>query len=203
MTYTELKDALALYVEDFEVGFLGSLDTFIRAAEQRIYNTAQLPPSEMYAPLTVATNTITVPAGYLSTNYLVVNDVTLEQKDISFLREAYGPAETGAPRYYAQKNESTLVVVPVPDVSYDGELAYFAYPESIVTAGNTWLGDNYDQALLYGALVEASIFLKSEPDTMASYKEQFNGYMTLLKQQVDAKVKSDEFRDGKTRVTVI
>lgn len=202
MNLTELRNAISLTVEDEEPGFISSLDSFIQTAERRIYNTAQIPASERYATISINAQEVTMPVGYLSTNYVVI-DAPLEPKDMSWVREAYGPLETGKPRYYAQKDENTLVFGPKPNAPYTAELAFFGYPESIVTATTTWLSENYPDALLYGALVEASIFLKLEADTVANYEKQFNGYITLLKQQVDGRVKTDEFRNGKTRVEVI
>jgi hypothetical protein len=76
------------------------------------------------------------------------------------------------------------------------ELHYFFYPESIVTASQTWLGDNFDTALLNGVLMEAITYMKGEPDILALYQSRYQEAMMLLKQLGDAKEKGDSYRDG-------
>jgi hypothetical protein len=83
------------------------------------------------------------------------------------------------------------------------ELHYFYYPESIVTTGTTWLGDNFDSALLNGTLVEALRFMKGESDLVALYKGMYDNSLILLKQLGDGKDRQDAYRSGQTRVQVI
>lgn len=203
MNYTQLKDLVALTVEDQEPGFLAAIDGFIKAAEQRIYTEAEIPASRVFAnvPLVQGQREYTAPAGYLSSSDFYVTGVgSLLYKELSFLREAYSPSVQGVPQVYAQKNDNTLVVAPTPDGAYTTELEYFAFPESIVTAGTTWLGDNYDQTLLYGALLEAGVFLKLGEARMVEYQERYQSAMALLIKQVTGRGNRDDFRDGRTRV---
>lgn len=205
MNYAQLKDAISLYAENFETGFLDSVDGFIRAAEQRIYNLAKLPASNQNqtAQLTPGNRYLTLPSGFLSVNEVEVVSATgrtqfLLNKETSFLREAYpSAADQGIPQYYAMFDENTLLLAPTPDDEYPVELHFFGYPESIVTAGSTWLGDNYDQTLLYGALMEAAVFMKAEMD-MQMYFERFASAMSLLGVQVDVKNNRDWYRKGRT-----
>jgi hypothetical protein len=90
----------------------------------------------------------------------------------------------------------------MPDQSYVVELHYFFYPESIVTAGTTWLGDNFDTALLYGALREAIIYQKGEQDLIAQYEQKYMESMSLLKNLGDGKERSDAYRSGQVRYPV-
>jgi hypothetical protein len=135
----------------------------------------------------------------------------LLNKDVNFIREAYpNPADVGAPAHYAifgpQSNEITeltFILGPTPDAVYNVELHYYYYPESIVTAGTTWLGDNFDSALLNGALMEAIRFMKGEQDLIAVYKGMYDNSLALLKQLGDGKDRQDAYRSGQTRVQVI
>lgn len=200
MNYTELKNLIALTVEDQEQGFLDSIDGFIRAAEQRIYVEAEIPASRLFSPLNLVLGQreYTAPSGYLSSNEWYVDGVgAMIYKDRSFLKEAYPPNLSGAPRYYAQKDDNTLVVAPTPDDAYTGEIEYFGYPESIVTAGTSWLGDNYDQTLLYGALLEAGVFLKLGEARMVEYQERYRSAMAVLVKQVNGRGNRDDFRNGR------
>jgi hypothetical protein len=209
MNYAALSSAINLYAENFETGFTSSVDGFIRAAEQRIYNLANIPASNQNQQLTLTANNkfFTLPAGFLSVNELEVvpasgNSVSLLNKEVSFIREAYPNATTtGVPKYYAQYSDTQLILAPTPDLSYNVEVHFFGYPESIVTAGTTWLGDNYDQTLLYGALIEAAAFQKSnvgeELGDYGMYKERFDSAMQLLTRQVGERNNTDNYRTGR------
>jgi hypothetical protein len=82
------------------------------------------------------------------------------------------------------------------------ELHYGYYPESIVTAGTTWLGDNFDSALFNAAMVEAITFMKGEPDLVKLYEDRYIQSMALLKNMADGKLREDAYRDGQVRVKV-
>jgi hypothetical protein len=134
----------------------------------------------------------------------------LLNKDVNFIRQAYpDPTATGLPRYYAlfgsrlnDPNELTFILGPTPDASYGAELHYFYYPESIVTAGTSWLGDNYSPALLYGSLVEAYTYMKGEQDMLATYNSKYNEALAQLKRLGDGLERQDAYRNGQARVQV-
>jgi hypothetical protein len=135
----------------------------------------------------------------------------LLDKDVNFIRESYTlPNYTGLPQYYAifgpqytYPAELSLILGPTPDKSYNMELHYFFYPESIVTANQTWLGDNFDTALLNGVLMEAITYMKGEADLIALYQGRYQEAMMLLKQLGDAKEKGDSYRDGVPKYPVV
>jgi hypothetical protein len=126
----------------------------------------------------------------------------LLNKDVNFIREAFPDTDAafyGEPEYYAQFDQNTFILGPTPDANYAVELHYFYYPQSIVTAGTSWLGDNFESALLYGSLLEAASFMKSESDVVANYEKRYNEAMTLLKQLADGKNRRDAYRSGQVR----
>jgi hypothetical protein len=194
------------------------VNMFIQQAEQKIYNTVQLPNlrrnvTGVTAP---ANKYLACPNDFLSTYSLAVvnasgNYTFLLNKDVNFIREAYpNPTSTGLPAHYAifgpqssLPTELTFILGPTPNAVYTMELHYYYYPESIVTAGTTWLGDNFDSALLNGALVEAIRFMKGEQDLIAVYKGMYDNSLILLKQLGDGKDRQDAYRSGQTRVPVI
>ena len=111
------------------------------------------------------------------------------------------------PKYYALfgaqytlTNELSFIVGPTPDSGYTIELHYFYYPESIVTAGTTWLGDNFDSALLYGSLLEAASFMKSDNDTILFYQKRYDEALALLKRLGDGLERGDAYREGQTKL---
>jgi hypothetical protein len=215
MTYTQLCTNIQDYVENsFSADQLAN---FTRQAEQRIYNTVQLP--DLRKNVTGVTSAdvayLSCPNDFLASYSLAVIDADgnysyLLNKDVNFIREAYPkPSGTGLPKYYAifgpqsnDQKELSFILGPTPDQNYDVELHYFFYPESIVTAGQTWLGDNFDSALLWGAIVEAYHFLKGEPDLIAAYQNRYQEALALLKVLGDGKDRGDAYRNGQVRVPV-
>jgi hypothetical protein len=91
---------------------------------------------------------------------------------------------------------------PTPDVAYNVELHYYYYPESIVTAGNTWLSDHFDIALLYGSLVEAYTFMKGEQDMIALYDGKFKEAIGMLRNLGNGEQLTDSYRTGQPRQAV-
>jgi len=208
MNYTELKTN----IEDIcENSFTDAqLAMFTQQAEQKIYNTVQIPAlrKNVMGTLTVSNKYLSTPSDFLWSYSLAVIDAAgayhfLLNKDVNFMREAYpNPTDTGLPKHYAYFDDNTFIVGPTPDSSYESELHYGYYPQSIVTAGTTWLGDEFDSALLNGALLEAIRFMKGEPDVVAMYEKMYLQAITLLKSLGDGKLREDAYRSGQFRVPV-
>jgi hypothetical protein len=127
----------------------------------------------------------------------------LLNKDVNFIREAFPfPATSGAPTHYAIFDENTFILGPTPDASYSMELHYFYYPQSITTAGTSWLGDNLDSLLFYGSLLEAAAFMKSDADVIKNYTDRYNEAFIMAKQLGDGKDRQDAYRSGQVRYPV-
>jgi hypothetical protein len=199
------------YTVNQETVFLAEIPNFIMAAENRIYQSVQIPAirKNQTSGLTAGFQYLTLPTDYIYTYSLSITDpFTLNQyflvdKDVNFIREAY-PSEnvTATPEYYGQFDFQTLIIGPTPDQSYNCELHYGFLPESIVTAGNTWLGNNFADVLLYGSLREAYVFMKGEQDVIALYETKYNESLMLLKQTGDGKLRQSAYRKGQVRVPV-
>ena len=211
MNYIDLVAEINSYTENaFQTA---DINTFIDQAEQRVYNSVQLPALRKNVLGTTTTNNkyVTCPTDWLATFSMAVIDASnnykyLLNKDVNFIRESYpntNPAFYGEPEYYAQFDQNTFIVGPTPDANYNIELHYYYYPESIVTAGTTWLGDNFDSVLLYGSLLEAYTYLKGEADVMATYQKRYDEAMALLKQLGDGKNRRDTYRSGQVRYPVM
>jgi hypothetical protein len=216
MTYNELVTAVSDYSEN--VFPTSVMNTMIEQAEQRIYNTVQIANlrKNVTGSLTSGNKYLACPEDFLSVYSLAIYPAGggayeyLLDKDVNFIRQAYpNPATTGKPKHYAifgpqsnDVNELTLIVGPTPNASYGAELHYYYYPESIVTAGTTWLGDNFDSALLNGTMVEAITYMKGEPDAIKLYAERYLSSIALLKNLGDGKQRQDAYRSGQVRVKV-
>ncbi len=216
MTYNELVTAVQDYLET--TFSTTDINTMIRQAEQRIYNTVQIANlrKNVTSACTVSNKYLQCPTDFLSTYSIAVyppgggDYVYLLNKDVNFIREAYPSAsDTGKPRHYAifgpdssAVTELTFILGPTPDLAYGIELHYYYYPQSIVTATTTWLGDNFDSALLNATIYEASTFLKQEQDLLALAKDRYVQSIALLKNLGDGKQRMDAYRDGQVRVQV-
>jgi hypothetical protein len=216
MNYAELKINIADICENEFTEEQYAM--FTQQAEQKIYNTVQLANlrKNVTGTLTANNKYLAAPNDFLSVYSLAIypaaggNYEFLLDKDVNFIRQAYpNPATTGKPKHYAifgpqsnDVNELTFILGPTPDATYNAELHYYYYPESIVTAGETWLGENFDSALLNGALVEAIRFMKGEADMVKLYQDMYMQAIALLKNLGDGKQRTDTYRDGQTRVKV-
>jgi hypothetical protein len=210
MNYSELVTEIQSYVEnEFATA---DINTFIEQAEQRIYNTVQLPANRknVTGSLTIGNKYLSVPTDWLATFSLAVIDAAGEyqyllNKDVNFIRAAYPTTavlDRGLPEYYAIFDSNSFILGPTPDAAYTAELHYYYYPESIVTAGTTWLGDNFDSALLYGALLEAYTYMKGESDVLQGYQQRYQETLALLKMLGDGKDRRDAYRSGQVRYPV-
>jgi hypothetical protein len=208
MNYTELKANIQdicenTFTED-------ELAMFTQQAEQKIYNTVQIPAlrKNVSGTFTASNNYLQIPSDFLYSYSLAVIDGSgdfhfLLNKDVNFIREAYpSSSSTGLPKHYANFDDSSFIVGPTPNTGYTAELHYGYYPESIVTAGTTWLGDEFDSALLNGALIEAIRFMKGEADVVGMYEKLYVQAIGLLKNLGDGKLRQDAYRSGQVRTTV-
>jgi hypothetical protein len=208
MNYTELKANIQdicenTFTED-------ELAMFTQQAEQKIYNTVQIPAlrKNVSGTFTASNNYLQIPSDFLYSYSLAVIDGSgdfhfLLNKDVNFIREAYpSSSSTGLPKHYANFDDSSFIVGPTPNAGYTAELHYGYYPESIVTAGTTWLGDEFDSALLNGALIEAIRFMKGEADVVGMYEKLYVQAIGLLKNLGDGKLRQDAYRSGQVRTTV-
>ena len=235
MTYTELFTAVKNYLQnDFptntwtNVAGTGTItsdgtdqiDFFITQAEERIYNSVQIPAlrKNVTGVTTTGNKYLSCPADFLSVFSMAVIDggsyEYLLNKDVNFLRAAYpSPSDTGVPKYYALfgptvanniiTDELSFILAPTPDAAYSIELHYYYYPESITVGNRTWLGDNYSPVLLYGTLVEAYTFLKGEADMIAQYEKKYQEAMGQLNRLGTGLERGDAYRDGQAKIKVM
>ena len=208
MNYTELKTN----VQDIcEVTFTDAqLALFTEQAEQKIYNTVQIPAlrKNVSGVMTSSNEYLSTPSDFLYVYSLAVVDGSgnftfLLNKDVNFIREAYpSSSSTGTPKHYALFDNDTILLGPTPNSGFTTQLHYGYYPQTIVVAATTWLGEEFDSALLNGTLVEAIRFMKGEPDMIALYEKMYASAVALLKILGDGKLRSDTYRSGQARLEV-
>ena len=208
MNYTEITATIQSYLETTETDFVSYIDQFIKSAEEHIRRSAQLPVSRknVTGTMTSGNQYLSTPEDFLASYSLAVvnSDVFyyLEEKEVSFIREAYTTvADTAPPKYYALFDHNTFILGPTPDAAYPTELHYYYDEESIVDAagGTTWIGDNAENALLYGALVQGYTYLKGEADLIAQYQSEYDTALSELQLLVEGRNRKDTYTSPNQR----
>ena len=210
MNYSQLVTQIQDYVQSSETSFVANIPTFVQLAEERIFNSVQIPDirRNQIGTLTPSNKYLSVPSDWLATFSLAViaadgSQSFLLDKDVNFIRECYpDPSSNGVPKFYGIFDANTFILGPTPDSNYQVELHYYYYPESIVTAGTSWIGDNFETVLLYGSLREAYTYLKGEQDLIANYEAKYQEAMTQLMRLGDGLNRRDAYRSGQVRIPV-
>ena len=214
LTYAQLSAAIQNYTEVTEASFVANIPTFVQNTETLVNNYVQLQAVRTNVTGVTTANLpyVALPPDFLSVFALSVFTTTtvngvpqttqtyLYQKDVEYIREAYPfPGVSGTPQYYGIFDNTSFILGPTPDAQYSVEMHYYAYPQSIVTAGTSWLGTNFSNVLLWGSLVEAYIYMKGEADLIQAYQQKFQEAMGLLKQLGDGKDRQDTYRVTQVR----
>tara|TARA_Y100000114_G_C11691718_1_gene293918 strand:+ start:323 stop:973 length:651 start_codon:yes stop_codon:yes gene_type:complete len=207
-TYLQLKDAIKQYAEYEETSFVNNIPLFIRLSEERILKSVQLSlfRKNATAQTTASIQYIKVPSDFLAPFSMSMTGSNgdkffLDFKDPSFLQQyTPDPTTTGLPRYYCVFDVNNFLMAPTPNAAFTAELHYFYRPQSITElsdSGTTWLSENAEMALLYGAMIEAYIYMKGDQDMMAMYNKRFEESIVGIKMLGEAKETTDEYRTGK------
>ena len=206
MSYTlaSLKTAVQDWLQVDETTFNDNLDEMIQNAEARIFKLVQLPEQRKNVTANVSQNNrfLATPTDFYAPFSLAVIDsgryYYLLFKHPSFIKQ-YAPGQTtrGRPKYYSQFDELAFELSPVPDADYDIELHYLYKPNSLTQGGDsgtTLLSTDYPEALLYGTLAEATIFLKEPPDVIAMVEGRFKEAVLRMKNLSEGRGTRDEYR---------
>lgn len=210
MTYAELKSLVQNYLQNTETQFVSDLPKLIEQTEERILKTINLPVfrKNVSGTLTSGNQYLATPSDFLDSFSLSLTSSSEQSfllfKDVNFVREAYPNASiTGTPKHYALFDDTTFIVGPTPNASFAVELHYFYRPTSITAgadSGTTWLSTNATNALLYGCLLEAYIYMKGEPDLMGVYDNKYQQALARLKTLGEGDNKVDSYRDDSYRI---
>ncbi len=208
MNYTEITNAIKEYTDNTETTFVNNIPNFVRQTEERIYRSILIPElrKNVTTSLTTSNRFLAKPTDFLAVFSIAVVDGSsnysfLLPKDVNFIREAYpATATSGLPVYYSLFDGDNFLIAPTPDSTYTVQLHYYYDPPSIVTSSTSWLGDNAEATLLYGALVEAYTFMKGEADIISFYKTRYDEAMAGLQQLADGRNKRDSYRNGEPRI---
>lgn len=208
-TYAQLRQTIQDYVENDEATFVNNIPLFIRLAEERILKSVQLNlfQKNQFGNMTSGNQFLGAPSDFLAPFSLSIDTDDgkefLQFKELDFV-QTYNPdaSVTGEPKYYAQFDFDNFIIAPTPDSSYTVDIHYLYRPASL-TAGaddaTSWLSENAEITLLYGALVEAYTFMKGEPQYLQLYNQRFAESIGRLKNLGEAQETIDEYRYGAVR----
>ena len=208
-TYTTLTQAIKDYTENTETTFVSNIPVFVKTTEEQLLRSIQLPDfrKNVTGTLTQSNQYLATPSDFLYPYSLAIDNSGYEFlifKDVNFIREAFPDSTaTGVPKYYSIFDDETFLVAPTPNGNFTAELHYSYLPQSIVDAatGTSWLGDNATNALLYGSLVQAYIFMKGEPDIIQQYQQQFEIAVRQLKKECEGFNRTDAYRTGQASIS--
>jgi len=205
-TFAQLKTAIQDFAENTETSFVTNLPVFIRAAEERIFKLVDLENfrKNVSASVTTSNRFLQAPSDFLASFSLSIEVSSskkfLLQKDVNFLQEYWPNSSlTGEPEFYALFDDSNFLIAPTPDSGYSVELHYYYRPASLTAgaeSGTTFLSINAPNAILFGSLVEAYIYMKGEQDVLAMYEKRFEEALMRLKDLAEARENNDAYRKG-------
>lgn len=208
MDYTDIYDLTVAYTENTETSFLANIPNFVKLTEEAIYRAVDLPFQTKVSVSLMSTphvNSVTLPSDFLTFDYMFVVGVDgkynmLLNKEVDYIYQAYGdPTYEAMPEYYSLQNNNTVVFGPTPDRAYDFHMQYENKPDSIVDTGTSWVGDNCENALLYGTLVNAYTYMKGEDTLLASYKQMFSDAIGVAKSMAETWEHTDTYRNQRPR----
>lgn len=205
-TFAQLKTAIQDFAENTETSFVTNLPVFIRAAEERIFKLVDLENfrKNVSASMTTSNRFLQAPSDFLASFSLSIEVSSskkfLLQKDVNFLQEYWPNSSlTGEPEFYALFDDSNFLIAPTPDSGYSVEVHYYYRPASLTAgaeSGTTFLSINAPNAILFGSLVEAYIYMKGEQDVLAMYEKRFEEALMRLKDLAEARENNDAYRKG-------
>jgi|TARA_R110001583_G_scaffold173925_2_gene328080 hypothetical protein len=203
-TLATLKTAVQDYLQVSETTFTNNLNNFIKESESRIFKLVQLPEQRKNVQgVTAASNRfLATPSDFSSPFSLaIISSSTYYYCDFkhpSFIKEySSSTATTGRPKYYSLFSETAFELGPIPDQNYTVELHYLYKPASLTSgadSGTSLLSTDHPDALLYGTLTEAAVFLKEAPDVIGNFETRFKEAIARMKNLSEGRETRDEYR---------
>ena len=185
MTYAELTAKIRNYTEvDSNVFTQSIIDGFILDSEYRILRDVDSDNNRKYATATVVASQAYVSTPSTGTDQTLIireaqiipsgvytgPNAVVEYRDTGFINEYNASNATGLPKYFSYWDEDTIVVAPIPDLTYTMQLNYILKPTGLSSSNTTsYLSNQFPTGLLYACLVEAYGFLKGPADICLLY----------------------------------
>ena len=213
ITYSNFLTQVRNYTEvDSNVLSDTLIDQFIRNTELEIAGKVDYDDTRKYATSSFTANKryVVTPSDFLIIRSLqVFADASItsarqfmEKRDTSFISEFNSSNATGKPKYYANWDDSTIVVAPIPDIAYGLQLNYIVTPPHFDSTTTTFLSQYQESMLLHGVLSECFAYLKGPMDMYNLYKSKYNEEIQAFAIQQMGRRRRAEFDDGVPRLKV-
>ena len=127
----------------------------------------------------------------------------LEKKDTSFIAE-FAPNETvtGTPKYFANWDETNILLAPTPNAAFEVQINYIKDPPHFDSSTNTFLSEHQEAMLLYGVLRECFGFLKGPDDLYKLYSDRYNQSIQAFGLQQMGRRRRGEYDSGVPRIKI-
>jgi len=210
ITYSNFLTQVRNYTEvDSNVLSNTLLDQFIRNTELDIAGKVDYDDLRKYANsnTTSGNRYVSMPSDLLILRsvQIISSNVRdfLEKRDTSFISEfAPNDTVTGTPKYFANWDETNILLAPTPNAAFDIQINYIKDPPHFDSSTNTFLSEHQEGLLLYGVLVECFSFLKGPTDLYNLYRQRYDESMQAFAVQQMGRRRRGEFDDGVPRLKV-
>ena len=185
------------------------LDQFIRNVELDIAGQVDYDDLRKYATSNTTANNryVSMPSDLLILRsvQIISSNVRdfLEKKDTSFIAE-FAPNETvtGTPKYFANWDETNILLAPTPNAAFEIQINYIKDPPHFDSSTNTFLSEHQEAMLLYGVLRECFGFLKGPDDLYKLYSDRYNQNIQAFGLQQMGRRRRGEYDSGVPRIKI-
>jgi hypothetical protein len=215
MTYTELVQKIRDYTEvDANVFTSTIVNGFILDAEWRIQRDVDSDNNRAYATASIIAGQQYVSTPLLTDQTLIIREAQIipggaytgpnavvEYRDTGFINEYNSTNAQGLPKYFSYWDEQTIVLAPIPDLTYTMQLNYILKPAGLsVSNTTTYLSNQFPTGLLYACLVEAYGFLKGPADMIQFYEQKYQSVLQGFSIEQMGRRRRDEFQEGSPQI---
>lgn len=162
--YTNIADSVATWLnrEGFS-SLTDQVEDLIAIAQRRIFREDLRCLENVDSAFTIDSQTEAIPTGLLRVKAIsIVQGSDHYEVNGAPLKTVLSAGQNGRPYCYTLVGD-TLYFGPTPDQSYTATVVYYKGLTPLSTSNATnWLSDNCPELVLYGAMYEASMFLKDD-----------------------------------------
>lgn len=186
LTYDSLVNTIEQYLERNDAAVVNQIPTFITLAEfeiaQQIKTLGQIEVAQ--GVMSVGNPIVQKPARWRKTVSMSVTSggekTPVFLRKYEYLTNYNAESPNGLPLYYGDYDYDNWYVSPIPDQGYTFEVLVYQRLQPLSSANQTnWITNNAPNAILFGALLQAVIYLKD--DARQIFQQKYDMAMQALK----------------------
>jgi hypothetical protein len=188
LTYDTLVTAVEQYLERSDASVVNQIPTFITLAEfeiaQQIKTLGQIEVAQ--GNMQTGNPVIPKPARWRKTVSMSVIDSTGDRNPVLLRKYEYltnynAQSSSGLPLYYGDYDYDNWYVSPIPDAAYQFEVLVYQRLQPLSSTNQTnWLTNNAPNAMLFGTLLQASIYVTNDA-RLQLFQQKYDTAMQALK----------------------